>query len=536
MKTDKFEKTIRQKLESISPDFQESDWTKMQGYMQVHTPPSLWQQYGSWLGYAAAASVSTVMAFLYINQLSQNNKLSNDVKTLQTQIAGIKEKPAEVAKVDTVYIIRKEGADRSYGHSYAYKSTEQEEPESTETTETPDKFAENRAGTSFENREVSENPLHPTGENQLHAAGSTTGNGTGNSGLYSAEAIKNSSPAANEKITGKDNYAGREVSAPNTDLTGNRSLSNARSNIKNVDSAPENFSTGANKNALTVLSPPVNSSVSKALGSQFDGIATRTPSGIDYSGERMNTALLNRLSAKQIRKTWMASTATVYKNMPAVKSPEQVTQTQNVIPRLNIKAPYRFGGGMEWQKGVQIKTVVGEVIVAKKFSISAGLSWLKLKQMEFYTEKMFREKNHQDFKQAHPNEVPRAFAVTNIRIAPSLMQIPLTLAFRNDLKDDWAYFVGAGANITVKSNEKISYTCIVPNPREEYLTQSFERKMDISPINSVNFSLGLEKSWHPIVVQAEGYVYSYFKPLTPLNQRTGPGFRVKLLYQIGKKM
>jgi hypothetical protein len=80
MKTDKFENTIRRKLESISPEFHEDDWTKMQDYMHAHTPPTFWQQYSSWFGYAAAAAVTSVLVFLYTNQLSQNNNLLSDVK------------------------------------------------------------------------------------------------------------------------------------------------------------------------------------------------------------------------------------------------------------------------------------------------------------------------------------------------------------------------------------------------------------------------------------------------------------------------
>ena len=94
MKTNRFENTIRRKLESIEPDFQEQDWARMQNYMQAHTPPSFLQQYGSWIGYAAAASVTSVMAYMYVNQLSQNNHLVRDVKNLQSQIELIRNQPA----------------------------------------------------------------------------------------------------------------------------------------------------------------------------------------------------------------------------------------------------------------------------------------------------------------------------------------------------------------------------------------------------------------------------------------------------------
>src|SRR5688572_27315194 len=113
MKTNKFENTIRQKLESIEPDFQEQDWAKMQSYMQAHTPPTFWQQHSSWIGYAAAASITTVMAFLYVNQLSKNNDLTADVKNLQNQIEVIKSTAAPIAKADTIYLVQKEYVDQN---------------------------------------------------------------------------------------------------------------------------------------------------------------------------------------------------------------------------------------------------------------------------------------------------------------------------------------------------------------------------------------------------------------------------------------
>ena len=112
MKTNKFEDTIRRKLESIEPDFQEKDWDRMQNYMHIQNPPTFWQQHSSWIGYAAAASVSTVMAFMYVSQRNQNNMLTADVKNLQHQIEAIKNAPALSEKQDTVYLIKKnDGSD-----------------------------------------------------------------------------------------------------------------------------------------------------------------------------------------------------------------------------------------------------------------------------------------------------------------------------------------------------------------------------------------------------------------------------------------
>ena len=96
--------------------------------------------------------------------------------------------------------------------------------------------------------------------------------------------------------------------------------------------------------------------------------------------------------------------------------------------------------------------------------------------------------------------------------------------------------MSTGTNVTVKGKESFSFDCRIPNQKSEFLNKSFERKMDIPVINSLNFSAGIEKDWHPIVVQVEGYVYTYFKQLSPESARTGPGVKIKLLYQIGGKM
>ena len=58
--------------------------------------------------------------------------------------------------------------------------------------------------------------------------------------------------------------------------------------------------------------------------------------------------------------------------------------------------------------------------------------------------------------------------------------------------------------------------------------------MNIPLVNSLNLTAGIEKNWHPIVMQVEGYLYTYFKQLSPETAKTGPGVRVKLLYQIGE--
>lgn len=468
MKTNKFENTIRQKLESIEPDFQEQDWAKMQSYMQAHTPPTFWQQHSSWIGYAAAASITTVMAFLYANQLSKNNDLTADVKNLQNQIEVIKSTAAPIAKADTIYLVQKEYVDKN------------NEPLANQNRiQYP---AERQNSVDYNSKNRNAQTAYQT-TTKLH-------NPAGNSNLARASQLSdfNNPKSIAQAVSGNENESG---------FSGNQ----------------------------------------KILGSEFE-LDKVQASALHYNGNsvarKMDYNLANRISARQVSRNLLAAAASNPKAAASVRNVQKTNKTENVIPELNLKVPYRFGGGIQAESNGVSKTILGEVLVSRKFSVSAGISWLKVKPMEFVTEKMFRDKNRKDFKRSHPDEVPLALEVFNIKVNPTLVQIPLTVAFRNTLKNDWSYYGSAGTNIRVSSKESISYACRAPN--NEYVSQSFDRKTDLPAVSSVNLSVGIEKVWHPIVVQAEGYLYTYFKPLTPLSHSAGPGVKVKLLYQIGGKM
>lgn len=501
MKTDKFEKTIRQKLESISPDFHEEDWTKMQNYMHFHTPPTFWQQYGSWIGYAAAASVSAVLAFLYVSQLTQNNNLVSDVKQLKSQIEVIKGAPAVVQKTDTVYIVQKElnndqlswrkRKSHSVSDPYRYSLNGR----ATQTSEA-----------SFQNDQLT----HPD---------------------FTAP---NDNPAIAEK--NDDDKApsyGNELAEKGSERNFTTDQLNKKYQEAGSDQHPlRNMNS---TEAADASSAPVKA-VSKTPDVNFDQLTELHAIAFKSSSRQLNYTLADRLSGKQVKRMWLATTSATPKTIAESKKAENTNQAESTIPKLNLKVPYRFGAGLQLEGHNQIKTITGEVLISKKFSLSTGISWLKVKPMEFFTEKIFRDKNRKDFKRSHPGDVPMAFEIMNIRVKPTMVQIPLTVAFRNTLHNNFTYYAGAGTSVNISGKDKYSYDCMVPYPYPKIVSQEFERKLDVPVINSLHVSAGVEKTWHPIVVQVEGYVYTYFKQLTPESPRTGPGVKLKLLYQIGGKM
>lgn len=551
MKTDKFEKTIRRKLESITPEFHEDDWTKMQNYMNAHTPPTFWQQYSSWLGYAAAATVTTVMAFMYVNQLSQNNHLLSDVKQLQNQIEVIKNSPAVVQKTDTVYIVQHQAAEHQ-SNEYTQENQREERfapqqdnsnaQESIAQTAVRETGVESNTSNDLVKSESSANGLKPElNQNRKLLSGIEKTDHRNN--------VKEEVTASPENIA--QNKTSNEIAAANkTEInTGNNSGVSNKAGDRGSNGNTGKGSTYGGINNVPANNPAHNSVVfTKTLDEKFDQIATQMPvqqNNYQTVSRRMQYALAHRIAPKQVKNVLLAA------NPPTVKQPEsQKNVTSNkkaetTIPKLNLKVPYRFGFAQQWEGKNQVRTVVAEVVVSKHFSFSTGLSWLKIKAKDFYSEKNYREKTQKNFREDFKPKAMPFEGIENINIKPSVVQIPLTVAYRNELKNNFTFFVGAGTNFTVKQEQDVAFDCyrdiyiqtspkpyILRNIRREQTTE----KMNLNLVNSLNFSAGIEKSWHPVVLQAEGYLYTYFSPLSPQTSRSGPGFKIKLLYQIGKKM
>ncbi|MCF0058267.1 hypothetical protein [Dyadobacter sp. CY356] len=568
MKTDKFEKTIRRKLESIEPEFHENDWTKMQNFMQANTPPTFWQQYSSWFGYAAAAAVSSVMVFLYVNQLSQNNTLLSDVKTLQNQIETIKNTPTVIQKTDTVYVVQQQVIEKPV---YDKQISNQEEqrfiPQQNESQESLASSDENQKtevgnntdpGSKPDGKSVEEVNLNPSlnSKNEVLAGNSqpenvrnsVDSNGSQSPGKSRNDGIgknsvtinSNSSVALNGNTistNGNNNPITKGTNNSASGNTGRNSGSNGNGNFGNGNSMVDN--NAGNQKNLPVYT-------AKTLDEKFDQLEVKAPVGqTNYTAlsRKMNYGLAHRISPKQVRNVLLAANPPKIqeetKNVESNKKVESAKKTETTIPRFNLKVPYRFGIAQQWEGKNQVKTVIGEVLVSKNFSVSTGVSWVKIKPEQFNSEKSYNDKNRSDFKKDH--FLPMALKVINMKIKSSLMQIPINVAFRKNIGEGLSYFVGAGTNITLSSKRDIAYDCFFnssprPGPDIYFQNERASEKIDLKLFNSVNFSAGIEKSFHPVVVQAEGYLYSYFNPISPQATKTGPGFKIKLLYQIGKKM
>jgi hypothetical protein len=318
MKTNKFENTIRRKLESIEPDFQEQDWARMQNYMHAHTPPTFWQQYSSWVGYAAAASVTTVMAFLYVNQLSKNDHLVSDVKNLQTQIEVIKNQAAPAVKTDTVYLVQK-GIPAENG--FSVPQVQENRLSYSESAEPADQ------NSSQENQEQQgSSDITNDVQKSVHVA----------SGNLTETAANVPGESFNKYGSGKIN-----ASYPRENATLSRPQETVELAKNDIQKSPGYADVTYDAGQKVLGAESGIYTIENAVGMNNGYVLSR----------KMNYELANRLSVRQVQKILIPTTSVqIAKATVSDKKVEKMTQTENVIPKLPLKVPYRFGGGIQFEK------------------------------------------------------------------------------------------------------------------------------------------------------------------------------------------
>lgn len=99
MKTNKFDETLRAKLEGVQPEFSNQDWNSFQRHAKANTAGNFWNSYGRHLGYAAAASVFVALTAVCGLLYQQNVILSEEIQHLRRivaeQEAGLKPDPEQ---------------------------------------------------------------------------------------------------------------------------------------------------------------------------------------------------------------------------------------------------------------------------------------------------------------------------------------------------------------------------------------------------------------------------------------------------------
>ena len=121
MSNERFDKQIRQKLQTPQPPPDSSRWNRFRGRLPVPSTAGWWTQYGGWVG-GGLSAVGLVVALILLYQLHQRiSQLEQENRSLQTTrppaTASVQPSvpiPATPSRTDTVYIVRKTIVEHRY--------------------------------------------------------------------------------------------------------------------------------------------------------------------------------------------------------------------------------------------------------------------------------------------------------------------------------------------------------------------------------------------------------------------------------------
>ncbi|HEV7348054.1 hypothetical protein [Telluribacter sp.] len=512
MKTNRFEENLRKKLESIEPDFEEKDWQQMQTYMRQQAPPSFWQTHGQWAGYALAGATALVTVVLYHQQSQQSDQLRQEIaslkKTLEQQQAA---PPVVIEKTDTVYVLKSEN--------------KPVQPEAT-------LFEEKRRELATLEREsarrtqVSPNELPPPpGDLVREQPPGFSAESSAPAATTPAETEKAVLPGPVGPVPGSTQSA-----APAPESTSGRPAPNTGSLAElvagiPVAGIPVEGTSGAKVPTTPqapVILPEYRTELAPVEFLRARPLSNRTSLGRKLA-TRMPKATVNRPLA-----------VTPLPAPPSkVAAPPQPTESQKaerILPELPV--PYRIGVGQQWEARAKATTLWADILLGRHLSVTTGLSWLKPQEERYFNEKVFREKKRQDFRAKHGRGIPPSFEVFNITTRTTLVQVPVGVTFRGELGRDFAYLLGAGTNLNVRTRQVLSFDLRIPTQQIDHWTK---RILPPTPtFTNVQVSAGIEKRWNPIVLQADAYLISRDSPRSYLPDKQSLGVRFKILYQFGK--
>jgi hypothetical protein len=476
MKTSRFEKILRKKLESIEPDFQEQDWLKLQASMPVNPVPSFWQNYGHWLGYTTAAATTVVMGVLYLSQSRQTDRLLQEVSQLKQSIElHVANNQLAASKIDTVYLYKTLPSEKDRNYLAAIESP---------------------------NVQIDNGPILEVSAPQSETDESL------NSSYDTSVSTENDRSTTHDLAT--DGIAENSTSKPSSGL------------IEHTDNVPP--------------SSPTEPTDRRAMFSRLDlGEIHELPTPeMSSSPSYLYRKVARRMpKSSQPRNLQPAITEQkiLAKNQATIQ-PETAKEKKRLLPQIPAWLPLRLGIGQQWESKSKSTTVWAEGIVNENFAINTGLSWGKLNDQRFSNDKVFWDKTRINFQKYNGGQLPLAIAVYNIHMQTTILQLPLNFLYRSNIDENLGFYAGFGTNLNLRTKQESSFDVRLPNGEFEQHAQRDYLKFPT--LNNANLSIGIEKRWNPIVVQVDSYLSVYQRSRPFFQDPRNIGLRVKLLYAFGK--
>jgi hypothetical protein len=178
--------------------------------------------------------------------------------------------------------------------------------------------------------------------------------------------------------------------------------------------------------------------------------------------------------------------------------------------------------------------VSGELLFNNHFSVETGLKY-RLYRPEYFIDKadLFRHKRP-DFNRRIEGHLNGKDHISEISINNSLLQIPVTLKYYVPLKRNYSIYVSLGTDLDIYTKQKLRYvesadTGMMP-PRDN----NFRAKGQVSVLNNMVISAGLEKQWKSWSFQLQPFISPKLKEVFYKPKELEFGVNIGVKYCFGK--
>ncbi|GAB3643833.1 hypothetical protein [Spirosoma arcticum] len=575
METDPFNDSIRRKLESIRPDFEEKDWKRMQATLQQATPPpsgihttphpfTISRTARPWLMAAATVSAVVLVSFAAwqraqisdlrqtLSQLRQQQTARSRQALLKTaapnaerlpsdgQTARRNEVPANPVgqpanrgqatanRTDTVYITRSvpvpahpanpaldRVAQRS-ANAPAESSADRADRVRLSAKAQPQQRQSTRSTASDQRNDVAEN-TSPVADETTNAPDNTSpvANGTINA-------------VTNDTRNTTRNRPGRTKST--TRRTDERTA--MRSGTQRDNTAPgreKRPSVTASTDSRTTSNGLPMTASDKSTGEivPAEGVTNQPTATYELAASRPLTTKSvdwNQALSRQTKRMQPVRTTTVGGQAAPVSQPASQP--------VRVAFGFRVGAGGEVSRTVQSGGLQTELLIGKHLTLGVGVGMASFAGGTFPTDLEFDRRKPKKFKQFKYNYgggINPLSKIVGIEIQTVRVQIPVSLGYRIPVSQTLSLLPSVGTTLSFQSKEFVTFTERHPWRGDQTGSRTTVQPEDL--LQNLTFGTGLEWKRKHWAVQAGPVVTVPLVADANWEESTSVGLRARVFYQ-----
>jgi len=190
---------------------------------------------------------------------------------------------------------------------------------------------------------------------------------------------------------------------------------------------------------------------------------------------------------------------------------------------------YRVGLNGEVASMQLAAGVMGEVLFNEHWSVSAGFKYVVFDHETFADEDDYHKRKGKDFKHEHNGTSADTAQISNIHQSYRLFQVPLSFNYTFPLKKGFALLFSLGTDIDVYGQKDVDYNARIRNVSDATHQNSLSM-IPVVAFNNIVTALAVEKQWSRFTVQLAPFLSPQLKKTDYKNANLYYGLRLRLLY------